>query len=720
MIKSKNKQRLFNLKNKKNLIKNNSFLRYFFFVFVLLFLPLSLVFAQSLPPTDADIKVTAKIPDIIPPSTPILIIPEDQANLDNAYPVFQWHESTDNMEMSYYQFILDGKVWFDKIPLTDFANDDYSLDYNPESGIYTLVAKSALKHGPHSWQIIAYDYVENRAASTTWVFNIYVDDPNFTIQKIGDVSVKITASNPDSVPQTAIRLFLTDPYANEPWIIALGDANLKVDLVVTIPFRTSQFFSQYTDDKGNWNLQLGILPRNHIIRLDFNITDVVGHSSYIRNLYIIIQQHYWPATPMPTATITGAPLTGFPSVTTSPSITQPSVIPVSPLPPPGIKIPIIPPKEIIHEIVEEVKESLPTKMATYITDLTRSPLWKFLANFFALFLALLLPIITYILVLLKFYKFLSFKTLKKVLIALWPWSKRRKNLVFEYRNSQAASLVRVELLDLESKELLDWQITNYLGQFPSFDWPSDLPATLGVVDHNFYFPIGVDKPVYLSWYNFYQGEAFLCKKDYLTEEKSYINERIENFDAKRALAIPTLMAQGKENLPLIERIRIILSYLLSYPWWFFFLSLLVILPFVLRHPSLFNYLALVYYLTIALFKYFHVNGSEKWQFRALYSNGYKIDQNLILIMNDLAHGFSQALVVAMNDSLSSKLNLVKKDFVFSLQAKDYAFWDGQRVISELEYSLNQEAISEFKLHHIESFNQSLKLLQPHCQLLPRQ
>lgn len=67
MIKSKNKQRLFNLKNKKNLIKNNSFLRYFFFVFVLLFLPLSLVFAQSLPPTDADIKVTAKIPDIIPP-----------------------------------------------------------------------------------------------------------------------------------------------------------------------------------------------------------------------------------------------------------------------------------------------------------------------------------------------------------------------------------------------------------------------------------------------------------------------------------------------------------------------------------------------------------------------------------------------------------------------------------------------------------------------------
>jgi len=153
---------------------------------------------------------------------------------------------------------------------------------------------------------------------------------------------------------------------------------------------------------------------------------------------------------------------------------------------------------------------------------------------------------------------------------------------------------------------------------------------------------------------------------------------------------------------------------------FWFLSLIFVLPFVIRYPSFFNYLALIYYLAIAILKYFYLSGKKTWQFRALYSNAYKINHNLILIVNDLTQGFSQASVIAMNESLSPKINLRKDNFVFSLQAKDYAFWDGQRVISELEYIVDQNIISEFKLHHIDNSNQSLKILQPHCQLLPRQ
>jgi hypothetical protein len=93
---------------------------------------------------------------------------------------------------------------------------------------------------------------------------------------------------------------------------------------------------------------------------------------------------------------------------------------------------------------------------------------------------------------------------------------------------------------------------------------------------------------------------------------------------------------------------------------------------------------------------------------------------VILIINDLTQGFSQALVVAVQESASPKLHLLKSDFVFSLQARDYAFWDGQRVISETEYKVNSEVIDEFKLHRINDANRSLKLLQPHCQLMPRQ
>jgi hypothetical protein len=172
MIKSSNKQLLADFKKNKNLQQINDLVKSFLLVLWCLVLSLGAVFAQSvpavfaqstpaIPDVNGEIKVTARMPDIVAPSTPILINPEDGANLDNAYPVFQWYESTDNQAMYYYQFILDGHVWFDNIPLTDFANDDYSLDYDAALGIYTLVAKDPLDHGSHSWRIFDLDYGDN-------------------------------------------------------------------------------------------------------------------------------------------------------------------------------------------------------------------------------------------------------------------------------------------------------------------------------------------------------------------------------------------------------------------------------------------------------------------------------------------------------------------------------------------------------------------------------
>ncbi len=733
MIKIKNKRQLLKFKKNKSFLIADQLCRKLLFFILLIFLVAKPSFAQSVPPTTRDVKVSASIPDIIPPSTPILIIPEDGTNVDTARPVFQWYASTDNKGMSHYEFRLDGRTWFNNIPLSSFANEDYSLNYDSGSGIYTFVANQNLSHGSHRWQIVAYDQVANRASSTIWSFNVFVDAPKFTIRKIADVNTSISASNPASVPEEAISLFSTEPFANEPWIIALGDSNLKVNLTVAIPNADDQIFSQDTDSSGNWSLQLGILPRDEIVRLDFTITDVVGHKSYIRELYIIIRQHYWPPTAIPTAIITEAPPTPSPTPFVAPSITvsltptlsstptpspstvQTSPAPVTPLPSPGIKVPIIPPKEVVHDLVKEVKKSLPSRIATLITDLSGSPLWKVINNFSALLLALLLPTLSYFFILFKFYQSFSIKTFQTVFVALWPWSKKRKNLVFEYRNSQAAPLVKVELLDAQTNEVLDWQITNYLGQFIDFNWPTDRSLKLRVKDHNFYFPIGGGKPLYLSWHNFYQGELFNYQTS--SQHKGVV---INKYTGRRALAIPTLLAQGKHNLPLIERLRVVLAYLVSYPSWFYLLSLFPVLLLALRYPGFLNYLALFFYFAIALFKHANRLGKKTWQFRVFNSNGRKINQNLILISNDLIHGFSQARVVNINEGLSPKLKLAKNKFIFSLQTKDYALWDGQRVISELEYNFRAESISEFKLHLIESSNHNLKILQPLCQLLPQQ
>jgi hypothetical protein len=731
MIKTNNKKQLLKFKKNKSFLITHQLCRRLLFFLLLFFIFSKTSFAQTVAPTTRDVIVSASIPDTIPPSTPILIAPEDGANVDIARPVFQWYESTDNKGMSHYEFLLDGRSWFNNIPLSSFANEDYSLNYDAGSGIYTFVANQDLSHGTHRWQIVAYDQLDNSASSTTWYFNIFVDEPQFTVRKIADVNTSISSTNPSSVPEEPITLFSTDPFANEPWIIALGGSNLKVDLTVSIPSSADQSFSQDTDGSGNWSLQLGILPRDEIVRLDFIITDAVGHKSYIRELYIIINQHYWPPTTIPTATITETPPTTIPTSfvtpsitvpitptqdpTITPSITQTSPAPVTPLPSPGIRVPIIPPKEVVHDLVEEVIQSLPDRIATLITDFSGSSIWKAVSNFSALALALLLPILSYLFVLFKFYQSFSIKTFQEVLMALWPWSKKRKNLVFEYRNSQATPLVKVELMDAETEEILDWQITSYLGKFISFDWPTGRSLKLRVKDHNFYFPIGGGKPLYLSWHNFYQGEVFNYQE--ASEDKKVA---ANVFAGRRALAIPTLLAQGKHNLPLIERLRVVLAYLVTYPSWFFLLSLFPVLLLVLRYPSFLNYLALAYYFIVAIFKYINRLGKKTWQFRVLTSNGHKVNQNLILITNDLIQGYSQAQIVSINEALSPKLKFVKNEFIFSLQTKDYALWDGQRVISEMEYGLRGELTGEFKLHLIEGSNHSPRILQPLCQLLRQQ
>lgn len=702
------------------------------------------VAAQTVP-INQSVAVSASIPDHEAPSTPILIAPEDEANLSTAYPVFQWYASHDNMGMSHYRFWMDNATFFDNIPLDDFANGDYSLDYDPGTEIYTFVASNPLSHGPHRWQIIAVDQMDNSAASDIWDFNIFTASPEFTIDWLGDVNVNIEATDPSTVPDDPIILFIDEPTANEPWIVAFADANLTVDLTVAIPGDPLQYFSQNTDENGDWELQLGILPRDTNIRLDFTITDVVGHQSQIVELYIKIYQQYWPPTTVPPTTVppttvppttvspTTVPPTGTITISLSPSITlipsasvttisstftpsltaSPSVSP-SPtvsLAPPGIRVPIIPPKEIVHEVAQEAIERLPAKVANFINQTIHSSLWKILSGFLALISAIFWPLLAYLLLLLKFKQAWSKKLWQQVFWALWPWPKQNKNLVFEYRSSRAAPLVKVQLEDAKTAQVLDWQITSYLGQFSDFNWPLGRELRLRIQDKNFYYPVGSDKPIHLTWQKFYQAEAFVAAKTDSSNQALRLDQR-------RALAVPTLLAQGQHNLPLIERLRTVLAYFLSYPWWFWALSLLPVLVFALRYPSLANYLGLLYYLLVAWKNWQERRQQNSCQLQVLTSSGQKFKQNLILIADDLLSGRSQARSVPFELGLSPQLKLPSKMFLLSLQTESYVFWTGQQVISESYCQPQAESLLEYQVHRADSLANSFSLMQPLCQLLP--
>lgn len=645
----------------------------------------------------SEVNISASIPDIIPPSVPILIEPSDGSIISDNTPTFRWYESTDNLAMSHYNFYRNGSVLFANVPLTATNNSQYLLEYDSLNGIYSLTPKSSFNDGAHTWRVVAVDFANLSASSDTWDFTVDTLVPSFVLSKIGDTSVNISAANPSSVPDDPILIFQDDADANEPILIASGEANSDVKLTVTIPDDPNQVFNTSINSSGQYELQLGILPRDEDICMDFIITDQVGHVSVLEDVCFRIALQYWPtatstvsptdnadpsssptssttSSPTPTSSITRRPsisttLSPTSSVSSSltPSVTaSPSALPT------GI-IPIIPPREIIHELVDEAIEILPESTSNKVREFLISSLWKKLSTWFGSFLLLLLYASSFILLSSKFISSFSGVILKRILMLLFPpvfesW----QNLVFDYRDTLASPLVKVELLD-ENKQVLETTITDINGNFNDLSYPINQNWMLRVEDKNFYFPIGDQKPKQLQTWQFYQGQVF--------DQKSYSGQ---------AILIPTLRAAGQESLPFMERVRIFFLYLLDYPLWFLVLVTFIALVFALRYPSLYNYLALGFYLIIGAIKLVKwIKSKSQLVLVARLNKGDRqFSDNLIVSLLNLESRLKKSMVVPFDFAKSKP---IKHDFESAnicVFAKNLALESKDQLIGEQQIRFN--------------------------------
>ncbi len=634
----------------------------------------------------SDVSVTANIPDTQAPSAPILIQPSDGALLSDATPSFKWYASTDNIALSHYVFYLDDSILYNNIPLTDVDNSYYLLDYDELNGIYTLTPKNNLSDASHIWKIKAVDYVDLAAFSDTWDFRIDTLSPSFILQKIGDTAVSISAANAASVPTEPILIFTSDATANEPILIASGEASSSVQLTVTIPDDPTQIFNSTIDASGNYQLQLGILPRDTNIRLDFIITDQVGHVSVLEQVYFRIALQYWPPT-TPTLTVTSKPPTLTPTVSLSPSLTpsvsvsqsvSPSVSLTGSVTPTGI-IPIIPPKEIIHETGKELIKLLPESAANLTRIFLSSKLWKNLSLFFTLLLLILFYLLSFFLILSKFMTDFSWSLVKKVLLLILPnFRQAKKHLVFEYGETLASPLVKVKLLS-QNKQLLDFAITNLQGNFDDLAFPRNQNWSLQVEDSNFYYPIGDLRPSQLEFWHFYQNQA-INGEDYRGQP----------------ILIPTLRAAGQDKLPFLERLRVFALYLLSYPFWFLIFLAFLALIFALRYASFYNYLTLIYCCLMVATKFIPIMiGTKKLHLFAKLTNGQQFSNNLVLSCFDTQSGLqSQSLIVPFDFSKSRVIYHALEQAVLTTFAKNFTLEkDGKPIANQIAvFSQKEEEI----------------------------
>jgi len=479
----------------------------------------SLTQAQT-DPISYQTEVSATMPDIVAPSTPVLISPENNAIVSTNQPEFIWMASTDNVEMSHYQLWIDGQLYLNNLA-DEGLFPDYNLSYDPITTYYQLKLKSNLEEGYHTWKIVAVDAVDNSSDSVTWTFNVDSIATSFVITQIGDQEVSISAKDASTIPKKPIEL-----EDNEPLIIASGEPLSTVDLSVIIPKQDNLEISLNIDGNGDWQYQLPILPRDTIITLNFIIIDKANHVLALDNIKILIKSKQI-ILPPPTATPTATPAQVGPikpKASLAPG--EPSPTPAS-IPAPTtkpIKIPYEPPKETIHQIIK-------TFAPPQLLRIAKIPWVKQLIELWGPWLTVLFmlsgPIMATFLIAKEFGSKLSWSILRRIwqVLGLWPkilptvknQAYQRQGLAFDQEHLIGIPFAQITFVSQPDNQYYPPQIettlTDAQGLYPPLELsPAEYRASLKHEDYR--FPTNQTRPEYLKPADFYKGEKIKNDQTY--------------------------------------------------------------------------------------------------------------------------------------------------------------------------------------------------------------
>lgn len=453
----------------------------------------SLVFSPWVQAQTSDtegVTVSLRVPTNDNPTTPILISPPNNSYVTTSLVTFVWQGSTDSHGIGEYELYLDGSLYFDNIPTSDTDNSEYTLTYNSTTNEYTLVIKSPLAEGSHTWKISAVDTLgSGRTDSATWTFIVDTQAPSFIITDIGDAAVTISAQDITTIPSSPVELT-----NNEPLLQGTGEANSTVILTVTIPGDPTQTFTFTIDAGGSWSQQLGILPRGVVMTLDFVITDLAGNVSVLSGVQFIITQE----------------VIVFPPVSPSPSA-SPEV--------PLIAIPITPPREILFNLAQEIFELLPDTLKTLVASIP--PQIRNLGPISTALVIAAIPLLATASIATQFGVRFSLELLARILQALGlvPAGKPR-GFVFDSHNHKGIPFALLTItsvpektlpltadpntLNLATTPLIETVVSDVEGVYKGVELPPG-KYQIDVRHQEYRFPTIKPRPAYLTLRDFYKG-----------------------------------------------------------------------------------------------------------------------------------------------------------------------------------------------------------------------
>lgn len=459
-------------------------------------------------PVTQQSAVTLTIVADDPPSTPILVSPNNNSYVTDSTPTFVWKESTDDNGIDHYTFYLNGTILFDNLPTGNQETSEYIYTYDSVNDRYSLTLKNALSDGTYTWKVRVTDVNSNGVDSATWTFTLDTQAPSFIVTFIGGVPVFASAQDPGTIPPAPVPV-----PDNEPLVEGTGEANSTVEATLTIPGDPTQFFSFSIDGSGNWSLQLGLLPRNVVMTLDFIITDQAGHVSVLNDLEFYIEPIIIIIPPSPSPTPTPSPgATPTPTPSATPIVTPTP----TPLIPP-IEIPIIPPREAVFEVISEIFERLPAPIQEIIANIPEGivELARDIAPVSAAVVAATIPIATAVSVASQLGGNLSLQILARILqsLGILPVGKPQ-GIVFNSETSEPIpfAILTIYSADPNQPTTIDTVVTDVNGIYSGVKLSPGM-YRIEVSHQDFYFPSKKQRPAYLEFKDFYRGEVFKVESE---------------------------------------------------------------------------------------------------------------------------------------------------------------------------------------------------------------
>jgi len=246
--------------------KNLSVILVFFLISYLLF-PSSI---QALTATKTT-QVSASVHDLIPPTAPILIAPENGAFIGTNQPIFIFLASTDdNSGIAKYQLFLDGKLYIDNI--------------TSSLSTITVTAPNELNDGKHAWYVEVFDKAGNYAFSSTWHFTIDTEPPFIIVTAIEE-SLNLNFS---SIDLTTIPPGITlITRSRRPAFFGRSEPGATIQ--INLQDKKSYQFITIVSDDGSFVL----IPAQDIANDTYQVTiisfDKAGNTTLLPNFQLIVQ-----------------------------------------------------------------------------------------------------------------------------------------------------------------------------------------------------------------------------------------------------------------------------------------------------------------------------------------------------------------------------------------------------------------------------------------------